>query len=82
MAAESVDLKGLSCSAHMNEKKVAELQSIRDWTEEEEEERDLDKNTRDDFGTTPFHLAAEQGHLEVCRLLMENIDEPLFTGLC
>ena len=32
-----------------------------------------DKNPRCGLGFTSFHLAAKEGHLEVCRLFLENI---------
>ena len=28
---------------------------------------------KDDEGQTPFHLAAKNGHLEICRLILANI---------
>ena len=34
-----------------------------------------DKNPRNHFvGTTPLHLAARRGHLEVCKLIIEFIE--------
>jgi ankyrin repeat protein len=35
----------------------------------------LDKNPRDSSGSTPLHDAAFKGHLKVCQLLLENIEE-------
>ena len=35
-----------------------------------------DKNPRDYDGRTPLYLAAQNGHLEVCRLIIENIEDP------
>ena len=33
------------------------------------------KSPQDNQGMTPLHFAAEHGHLEVCKFLMENISE-------
>ena len=38
-------------------------------------EYSLDKNPRDNSGSTPLHDAAFKGHLKVCQLLLENIEE-------
>ena len=34
-----------------------------------------DKNPEDKFGMTPFHMAAENGHLEVCKLILVNVQD-------
>ena len=31
-----------------------------------------DKNPSDDYGQTPFHEAAAYGHIELCKLFIEN----------
>ena len=31
-----------------------------------------DKNPKNNFGDTPFHMAAINGHLEVCQMLLET----------
>ena len=33
-----------------------------------------DKNPEDQRGITPFHLAAEKGHFEVCNAIMVYLD--------
>ena len=33
----------------------------------------MDKNPRNRRGETPFHEAAEEGHYEVCKLIIENV---------
>ena len=38
-------------------------------------ERAEDKNPKDNFGFTPLHLAAENGHLELCQLIIENVQD-------
>ena len=32
-----------------------------------------DKNPKDKVGMTPFHVAAQWGHVEICNLIMDNI---------
>ena len=32
----------------------------------------MDKNPVDNFGVTPFHSAAQNGHLTVCKLIIEK----------
>ena len=34
-----------------------------------------DKNPADEFGSTPLHLAAKKGHLSICELILENVEE-------
>ena len=36
-------------------------------------ERAEDKNPKNNHGRTTLHLAAEHGHLEICKLICENI---------
>ena len=31
-----------------------------------------DKNPKNNFGDTPFHMAAINGHLEVCQMLLDT----------
>ena len=32
-------------------------------------------NPKDDYGKTPLHYAAENGHLGVCQLILEKVHE-------
>ena len=34
-----------------------------------------DKNPNDIYGLTPLHQAAENGHLSICQLIVENVDD-------
>ena len=34
-----------------------------------------DKNPTTNNGVTPLYLAAENGHLEICKLIIENLDD-------
>ena len=34
-----------------------------------------DKNPANNDGKRPLHLAASQGHFEVCKLIVENIED-------
>ena len=38
-----------------------------------------DKNPKDRFGWTPLHMAARNGHLSVCQLIVENVDDKIPT---
>ena len=33
----------------------------------------INKNPADNEGYTPLHIAAQQGHLNVCKLIIENV---------
>ena len=33
----------------------------------------MDKSPGDDLGTTPFHLAATKGHLDMCKYIIESL---------
>ena len=35
----------------------------------------INKNPDDYIGITPLHLAAEYGHLEVCKWIVENVKD-------
>ena len=37
--------------------------------------RDDNQNPGDKSGTTPLHLAAEEGHEEICKLIVENVHD-------
>lgn len=32
-------------------------------------------NPEDNKGQTPFHLAAKNGHLEICQIIMANVED-------
>ena len=32
-----------------------------------------DKNPRDCLGMTPLHVAAQRGHLDICKIIMQEI---------
>ena len=34
-----------------------------------------DKNPKDEDGLTPFHVAAGNGHTEICRLIFNSVKE-------
>ena len=33
-----------------------------------------DKNPSNKFGKTPLHMAATNGHLDICRLIIDNVE--------
>ena len=33
-----------------------------------------DKNPADENGWTPLHIAAEQGHHDICQIIIENVE--------
>ena len=35
----------------------------------------VNKNPRDKCGMTPLHMAAQKGHLEVCKMIMECLED-------
>ena len=35
----------------------------------------MDKNPRDEIGWTPLHAAATKGHLDICQLIAERIED-------
>ena len=35
----------------------------------------MDKNPANKFGETPLHFAAMDGHLDVCRLIIDNVND-------
>ena len=45
-------------------------------TSELNSENVVDKNPADNFGNTPLHYAANYGCLEICRLIIDNVDNP------
>ena len=36
---------------------------------------DNNKNPRSDGGYTPLHIAASNGHLEICQIILEEVDD-------
>ena len=34
-----------------------------------------DKNPKIEYGYTPLHYAAEKGHFEICKLILQNADD-------
>ena len=38
-----------------------------------------EKNPKNNHGTTLLHIAAEIGFFEVCKLIMENVIDKIFT---
>ena len=32
------------------------------------------KNPKDEYGETPLHEAADNGHYEICKLIIENLE--------
>ena len=35
----------------------------------------IEKNPKDYLGSTPLHKTAENGHLEICQLIIENVND-------
>ena len=35
----------------------------------------LENSTKDDYGKTPLHYAAEKGYLKECKVILENVQE-------
>ena len=33
------------------------------------------KNPKNNVGSTPLHLAAQSGHLDICKIIIDNIDD-------
>ena len=57
-----------STVAFQNAAKIGNLPLIKLFTKNFK-----DKNPKDEEGMTPLHFAAENGHLSICQLLLENI---------